>query len=246
MVLGNYKKRRKYFMRRMSFILLWAALIPPLIAQQPPAVPLAGLPNGVYRYGVNFRIGENPIDLKMVIAIWETEGQWTVAETTAAPSGEISDTGTYDKKSLMLITRAVKQGPKSINLTIKDNRVIGKMIMAGSEQPFDVGVDGSLFGDGPAFVFAIGTLPLAEAYSNSFRSFDVETQKPKLTNLRVAGLEKITVPAGLFESYRVEISFANGGAGDYTVWIAKNSRKPVKIVTALPQMGGSKLTAELQ
>jgi len=32
----------------------------------------------------------------------------------------------------------------------------------------------------------------------------------------------------------------------YTAWIAKDSRKPVKFAATLPQMGGAKLTAELQ
>jgi hypothetical protein len=221
-------------------------LVAPLISQQQPIISAAGLPPGVYKFRVNFRVGETQIDLNMVIEIRETAGGWTVAEKTEALLGEISDTAVYDKKSLMLMTRAFRRGPVSIDLACKENRIKGKMVINGQEKPFDVEVGGPLFGDGPVFIFAIGVLPLAEGYSASFKSFDIESQKAELTQLKVAGLENVTVPAGLFESYRVEISTADIEAKNYTVWIAKNSHKPVKIITPLPEMGGAQMTAVLQ
>jgi len=42
-------------------------------------------------------------------------------------------------------------------------------------------------------------------------------------------VESVTVPAGTFDSYKVEL-IANDGTGDkQTAWIAKDSRMPVKI-----------------
>jgi hypothetical protein len=55
----------------------------------------------------------------------------------------------------------------------------------------------------------------------------------------------VTVPAGPFDAYRVEITSGDGGADKTTVWIAKDSRNPVKVSEVLPQMGGATLTAEL-
>ena len=49
------------------------------------------------------------------------------------------------------------------------------------------------------------TLPLAEGYSTSYRNFDVQTQKVKLMQLKVAGSEDVTVPAGTFAAHRVEV-----------------------------------------
>jgi hypothetical protein len=234
-------------MRRVLLILPWIwVLVVSLIAQQQSVIPSAGLPPGVYKYKVNFRVGETPIDLNMVIEIRETAGGWTIAEKTEALLGEISDTAVYDKKSLMLITRAFKRGPVSTDLAFKENRIKGKMVINGQEKPFDIEMGGPLFGDGPGFIFAIGVLPLAEGYSASFKSFDIESQKAELTQLKVSGLENVTVPAGSFESYRVEISTVNIGAENYTVWIAKNSHKPLKIITTLPEMSGAKMTAVLQ
>jgi hypothetical protein len=64
--------------------------------------------------------------------------------------------------------------------------------------------------------------------------------------LKVSGSESVTVPAGAFETFKVEITSAEGGPERVTVWVAKEARKPVKIAMSMPQMGGATMTAELQ
>jgi hypothetical protein len=53
------------------------------------------------------------------------------------------------------------------------------------------------------------------------------------------------VPAGKFEAFKVELSSADGGPDKSTVWIAKDTRTPVKMSTVMAEMGGATLTAEL-
>jgi hypothetical protein len=43
----------------------------------------------------------------------------------------------------------------------------------------------------------------------------------------------------------VEVVAGDGGAEKITVWIAKESRKPVKFSAVMPEMGGATVTAEL-
>ena len=62
--------------------------------------------------------------------------------------------------------------------------------------------------------------------------------------LKVAGTESVTVPAGTFDTFKVEVS-AEGDAGKTTLWIAKESHNAVKIATTLPAMGGATMMAEL-
>ena len=71
-------------------------------------------------------------------------------------------------------------------------------------------------------------------------------QKVQLKQAKVAGAESVTVPAGTFEAWKVEIASADGEPGTTTVWVAKDSRKVVKTVATLPQMGGAVVTTELQ
>ena len=54
------------------------------------------------------------------------------------------------------------------------------------------------------------------------------------------------MPAGTFEAWKVEIASAEGEPGQTTIWVAKDSRKVVKLSATLPQMGGAVVTSELQ
>ena len=91
----------------------------------------------------------------------------------------------------------------------------------------------------------IACLPLAEGFSATFRNFDLQTQKAKVIQLQVSGSEKVTVPAGTFDTFKTEITSGDGGPEKITMWIAKDSHKAVKVWAVLPQMGGAVMTAEL-
>ena len=92
---------------------------------------------------------------------------------------------------------------------------------------------------------SIGCLPLAEGYSITFRNFDLQKQKPKIVQLKVAGTEAVTVPAGTFDTFKVELTPTDGGPDKETLWIAKDSRTAVKISLVMSQMGGATMTEEL-
>ena len=62
----------------------------------------------------------------------------------------------------------------------------------------------------------------------------------------MAGAEDVTVPAGTFRRWKVELASAEGEPGTTTIWVAKATRKVVEDVATLPQMGGAVVTTELQ
>ena len=117
--------------------------------------------------------------------------------------------------------------------------------MGGQSKPVAADLGGPLFADGPSTYLAVAALPLADGYTATFRNFDAQKQKVALKQLKVAATEDVTVPAGTFKAFKVEISSAEGDPGSTTVWIAADSRKVVKVTATLPQMGGAKLTSEL-
>ena len=57
-------------------------------------------------------------------------------------------------------------------------------------------------------------------------------------------LAKVTVPAGSFDTFRAEVT-SEDGPDKLTIWVAKDSHKPVKLSTVLPQAGGATMTEEL-
>jgi len=69
--------------------------------------------------------------------------------------------------------------------------------------------------------------------------------KEKLYRMKVAGVESVTVPAGTFEAWKLEIASAEGDPGSQTIWVDKATRKVVKHAAVLPQMGGAVMTSEL-
>ena len=72
------------------------------------------------------------------------------------------------------------------------------------------------------------------------------SQKVNPRQLKVVGTEKVTVPAGTFDAWKIEITPGDGGTGESTtLWVDKTSRRAVKSVTVIPQMNGAVATAEL-
>ena len=207
--------------------------------------PAVDLTAGKYNYAVKIEINGQTINLKVSTAIEDGGSSWTAIDEMVTPQGTMSDTATLAKATLLLEKRSVKQGPVTIDVDFADNKATGKMSMNGQDKPISADVGGPIFGDAAGGDLAIACLPLAEGFTTTFRNFDVQTQKVKLEQLTVAGSESVTVPAGAFDSWRVELASADGGADKKTIWIAKDSRKVVKVTAVMASMGGAVMTQEL-
>ncbi len=179
---------------------------------------------GSHKYSATLSIGGQQMALKLSTTIQDGGGVWTVVENIDTPMGAMLDTTTLEKGRLTLKKRVV---------------------VAGGEQPISADLDGTTFADGAGANFVIGCLPLADGYATAFRNFDLQKQQVKLMQLQVEGSESVNVPAGTFDAFKVELSSADGGPDKSTVWIAKDTRTPVKMSTVMPEMGGAVLTAEL-
>jgi hypothetical protein len=201
---------------------------------------------GAYQYKANLQMGEQKMALNYSTSIREEDGAWKATDTVTTPMGEMVDSATLDKKTLALLTRTARQGPVSVDLAFQDNKATGNRSMSGQDHAISLDLGGPLFADAAGAPQVIACLPLAEGYSTTFRNLDVMKEKVKLMQLKVAGTESVTVPAGTFDTFKVEITPADGGAGKVTAWIAKESRKAVKVSAVMPEMGGATLTAELQ
>ena len=207
--------------------------------------PAMDLQAGTYNYQVKIEMGGQQMNMKLSTTVQDGAGSWTAIDQMDTPQGAATDTSTLEKGSLLLLKRSVKQGPVAFDLNFAGNKAAGKMSMNGQDRPIAVDLGGPLFADAAGSDQVIACLPLSEGYSTTFRNFDVQTQKVKLLQLSVAGKEKVQVPAGTFNAFRVEISSADGGADKKTVWIADDNHKVVKATSVLASMGGAVMTAEL-
>ena len=207
--------------------------------------PAVDLRPGTYNYKASIALGGQEIPLTTTTDIKEENGAWTVSETNRTPQGDMSNVSTIEKGSLLLKRRLIKQGPVTIEMNVTPTKVSGSTTMNGHTSPFAADPGGALFADGAGTFEVIASLPLADGYSLSFRNFDVLKQKPQIKRLKVLGSETVTVPAGMFDAYKVEIVAADNEADKQTVWIDKGSRKVLKISAVLTWLEGAVLTSEL-
>jgi dipeptidyl aminopeptidase/acylaminoacyl peptidase len=207
--------------------------------------PAMDLQAGTYNYQVKIEAGGQQINVKVSTAIQDGAGSWIATNQLDTPQGTATDTTTLEKGTLLLLKRNFRQGPVAVDLDFAGNKATGKMSMNGQDKPIAVDLGGPLFADAAGAEQVIACLPLAEGYSTTFRNFDVQMQKVQLMQLTVAGKEQIKVPAGTFDTLRVEISSADGGADKRTLWIAGDTHKVVKTTAVMASMGGAVMTEEL-
>jgi dipeptidyl aminopeptidase/acylaminoacyl peptidase len=207
--------------------------------------PAVDLRPGTSNYKASIAIQGQEIPLTLKTDIKEENGAWTVNETAQTPQGPIVDTSTIEKGTLLLKRRFIQQGPMTIEMDVAPNQLTGKTTMNGQVTPLAVDPGGALFADGAGAFEVIASLPLADGYSLSFRNFDIQKQKPQIKQLKVLGSESVTVPAGTFDAYKIEILAADNDADKQTVWIDKGSRKVLKISAVIPSLNGAVLTSEL-
>jgi dienelactone hydrolase len=208
--------------------------------------PASDLAAGTTSYKGTIAAGGQTMPISMSRTIKEDAGSWVVTDSSTLPMGQALDTTVIDKGTLVVTKRNLKQGPVEIEVAFKDGKASGTFSMSGQSKPIAVELGGTLFADGAGAADVLARLPLADGYSTTYRNFDLQKQKVALKQVKVVGTEDVTVSAGTFKVWKVEVSSAEGEPGGSTLWIATDSRKVVKTSTTLPSMGGATVTSELQ
>jgi hypothetical protein len=206
------------------------------------ATPLAV---GTSNYKLTMDRGGQKMEMAVTTEVKDAGDAWVVTDTMKSPMGEAHDETTLAKGSLVLKKRSVAQGPVAIDIAVGGGKVTGELKMQGQAKPIDVALDGDLFADGAGTALVIAALPLAEGYSTAFRNFDLQSAKVGILELKVVGSEQVTVPAGTFDAFKVEVTNADQGSTT-TYWVAKDQKKTVKATVASPRLQGATITQELQ
>jgi hypothetical protein len=208
--------------------------------------PAIDLTPGTATYKARLEVQGQTIPMDITRIVKDSTGVWIVSESAVMPMGVMSDETVIDKGTLVPRNRVVHQGPAVIDVSYAGNKAAGKMSMNGQDRPFATDLGGTLFADGPGAGDVIATLPLADGYATTFRNFDLMGQKVQARALKVTGSEKVTVPAGTFDAWKIEVTPADGGTAESTtLYVDKASRRAIKSVTVVPQMNGAVITSEL-
>jgi hypothetical protein len=208
--------------------------------------PATDLKPGSYKYLAKIALGPQEISITNTITIKEENGAWTVTSTQESAMGTATETMTVAKGTLLPIKRSMAHGPVSLKMEFTGDKVTGSMSMNGQERPISADTGGAVFAEALNLPQAFAALPLADGYSVTFRNFDPQSQKAKLLQLKVTGQEKVTVAAGTFDTYKVEITSAEGGPDHDTLWVSRDGHQAVKMQSVIAAAGGALMTAELQ
>ncbi|MDQ3674917.1 MAG: DUF3108 domain-containing protein [Gemmatimonadota bacterium] len=212
---------------------------------EPAPVPAIDLRVGTATYKAKLELAGQSIPMDVTRTVKEVNGAWVVTETVVMPQGTISDEATLQKRTLLIQKRLIKQGPAVIDISYAGNKATGKMTVNGQDRPITADLGGVLFADGAGSNDVIATLPLADGYTANYRNFDIMTQQVKPRQIRVVGSESVTVPAGTFDTWKVETKPAEGTGEIVTLWVDKKTRVVAKSWAILPQMNGAVATSEL-
>jgi dienelactone hydrolase len=206
--------------------------------------PALDLQPGTVNVLSKIQMGAQTMEIPVSTTVTSEGDAWIVTETVKTPAGDATDRTVIAKGSLVVRSRTVSQGPVNIDLKIAAGTMTGEMKMAGQTRPISADLGGELFADGAGSALVLATLPLAEGYTTSFRNFNLMTQKVRAMQLNVSGSEQVTVPAGTFDTFKVDVASPDDGT-KLMLWVSKTSRQVVKSTVSSPQLPGGTVTSEL-
>ncbi len=209
----------------------------------PDVAPVRGLAATSLHYQGTFAAGGRvtPATSSLTVAP-HPAGGWAVAERAQLPRGVATDSARLDARSLAPRERVIQQGTTHIALRFTERDATGTIATGAQVHPISAELCGSLVGDGAGSFLVIGRLPLGAGYHTTLRHFDIQAAAMTVRQLAVVGSERVTVPAGSFDSWIVEISEA-GNATPTTIWVDKATLVPVKFSAA---QGAVRIAMELE
>ena len=172
---------------------------------------------------------------------------WRVATSQSSGGESAVDTFDLDATTLLPLRWSVRQGTATVVINFTGTAVKGAVRMDAQEMPIDVTLPAPAFGDGSSLETLVGALPLAPGYETTLRVFDFQMQKTRSMSLKVAGTESVTVPAGTYECFNIEIRPIEDESGASRIYVsAKDPRCMIRGTFELPpQMGGGTIAIDL-
>jgi hypothetical protein len=164
---------------------------------------------------------------------------WLVITVTESEMGASVDTFYVDKGTLAPVAHNVESGQMKAYGDYGADAIKGEISMGSQSIPIDVPLSAPVSPDGGALEVALTTLPLAEGYETTLRMFDVMSLKVRPWSLKVLGTEKIEVPAGSFDAYKVMLEPLDGGVDATTMYVGvEGPRCLISKSGKLPAMAG--------
>lgn len=164
---------------------------------------------------------------------------WLLLDAQSNAMVTMSDSLVLAAADLGAVSRSLKMktpmGDASLAMTFTADSVKGAITAPGQSQTIATrNVKGALTNDG-VLLLALARLPLADRWAGRVELLNPQSGATMPLTLTVKGSERVSVPAGSFDSWVVE---STGGPAALTFYVAKGG-PVVRVVQAVPQMGGT-------
>ena len=165
-------------------------------------------------------------ELRVGRSVWRVE----------SPMGSAKDVYYLDASDLSPIRREIEQGAVRIALDFSKDKISGSMAVSGREMPVDVSLEAPVLGGEAALETVLAALPLAPGFATTGRTFDIQSQKVRFWEFKVVAEESVAVPAGRFDSFKIEVDALDDAGGSGVIWISREvPRLTVKSEFQLPR-----------
>jgi hypothetical protein len=246
------------FPRRLSLAAVALAAPAVLAAQTAPAAPSApaaapapalqlgqyagALKAGTWTYSAKLTTNGQTQDFgSRTVTLQKSKAgdTWMLLDAQTNAMVSLSDTLVLATSDLGPLSRSFKMdspmGAASLALKYTADSVKGALDAPGQSQTIAAkNVKGALSNDA-VLLLALGQMPLAAGWTGRLDLLNPASGAVLPLTLRVSGSEKVTVPAGTFDTFVVEMT---GGPGPVSFYVAKDG-PVVRTVQAVPQMGGT-------
>ncbi len=176
-------------------------------------------------------IGAQVAKLEMV------DGGWKYTETTAIPMAGVTQSATLTFSSTLAMQETHQSGSAGgqqikVDLTYAGGRVKGKSVTPSQTGPKSVDVDAEMPAgaiDDNAITPLVAAMKWAPGATFTITAFQGGKGAVGQLTLAVAGEEKVKVPLGEFDAYKVDFL---GGEAPITLYVTK--AKPYKVIKIVP------------
>jgi hypothetical protein len=213
------------------------------IPAEPLELPLAVIDRALLqpvelRYAVRFEMGGQAVTGTSRRSVRrERQGErgvWQVSTETDLGGGS-TDRFVMDADTLAPLSREASDGRSRLVLAFTESAVEGSLSLAGEDTPISVQLESPVMADTSALEWLMTAWPLAPDYAAIARTFDASSRSVQAWSFGVTGSESVTVPAGTFDAYKVQMLPTDGKPGIATLWFAKDPpRHLLRSETVLP------------
>lgn len=169
---------------------------------------------------------------------------WAISETRQVAAGASTDSAVATRDALSPLHWEASAGGARLAAGIARDTLYGALAVGGARRPLVAHTGPGAVLNGGMLEALVSRLPLAPgaAWTASLVLVDHAGVRVAPATIAVTGEERVSVPAGTFDAWRVTVRVERG---ERTLWVSRDGRGVVRSEERLPDVDGAVLEQAL-